>query len=212
MVACSSISIYATDTAEEDTTATTPTVTSEATTTDSTVVEATTTTVTAEATTQTVKRTTYSKYRRGLAAYIRSVNSNIGTDKSLSLAGSFIKYANRRNLDPKVLMAIAENESHFYTGACNPAGYYGMMQCSAALANHYGYKSTSLYKGYVAIDVASRYLKAMKNQFGTYTKAISAYAYGSGTVSTGNYSTALANKLMNTRSSIQRYLERHNYV
>ena len=117
MVACSSISIYATDTAEEDTTATTPTVTSEATTTDSTVVEATTTTVTAEATTQTVKRTTYSKYRRGLAAYIRSVNSNIGTDKSLSLAGSFIKYANRRNLDPKVLMAIAENESHFYTGA-----------------------------------------------------------------------------------------------
>lgn len=152
------------------------------------------------------------KYKKGLAAYIRSVNSSVSKTKSLNMAGYFIDKGEKYNVAPEVLMAIAQNESTFYTNARSPYGYKGLMQTSDALARKYGYKPSSLYKAQVSIEVGARYLGGMKKQFKTYTKAISAYAYGSGAVKSGNYSTAIAKKVLKTRDKIEKYLERNNYV
>ena len=152
------------------------------------------------------------KYKKGLAAYIRKTNPNVKKSKSLKMAGYFIAKGKKYNLDPKVLMAIAKNESTFYTNAKSPYGYKGLMQTSDALARKYGYKPSSLYKAEVSIEVGARYLRAMKNKFKTYTKALSAYAYGEGTVMSGNYSKSIAKKLLRTRKDITKYLERNNYI
>lgn len=152
------------------------------------------------------------KYKNGLAAYIRKINPNVSKSKSKSMAGHFISKGKKYNLDPKVLMAIAQNESTFYTNAKSPYGYKGLMQTSDALARKYGYKPSSLYKAEVSITVGAKYLSAMKKKFKTYTKALSAYAYGEGTVMSGNYSTKLAKKLLNTRSDITKYLKKNKYV
>ena len=145
------------------------------------------------------------KYKKGLAAYIRKTNPNVKKSKSLKMAGYFIAKGKKYNLDPKVLMAIAKNESTFYTNAKSPYGYKGLMQTSDALARKYGYKPSSLYKAEVSIE-------AMKNKFKTYTKALSVYAYGEGTVMSGNYSKSIAKKLLRTRKDITKYLKRNNYI
>lgn len=152
------------------------------------------------------------KYKKGLAAYIRYINPSVSKTKSLNMAGYFIDKGEKYNVAPEVLMAIAQNESTFYTNARSPYGYKGLMQTSDALAKKYGYKPSSLYKAQVSIEVGARYLGSMKKQFKTYTKAISAYAYGSGAVKSGNYSTAIAKKVLKTRDKIESYLERNNYV
>lgn len=202
IIACSSISIYATDTDSTNKTDAEATAATEETaqTADTTVKV------------QSTSTKTNSKYKKGLAAYIRYINPNVSTSKSLNMAGYFIQKGNKYNLDAKVLMAIAQNESTFYTSAKSPYGYKGLMQTSDALARKYGYKPSSLFKAQVSIEVGARYLRAMKNEFSTYTKALSAYAYGSGTVKSGNYSTKIANKMLKTRKQIRNYLNRNNYI
>lgn len=200
IIACSSISIYATDTNGTDHTEEATTAATAETVADTTVKV------------QSTSTKTDSKYKKGLAAYIRNINPSVSKTKSLNMAGYFISKGNKYNLDAKVLMAIAQNESTFYTNAKSPYGYKGLMQTSDALARQYGYKPSSLYKARVSIEVGARYLRAMKNEFNTYTKSLSAYAYGSGTVKSGNYSTKIAKKLLNTRVQIRRYLERNSYI
>ncbi len=152
------------------------------------------------------------KYKNGLAAYIRKINPNVSKTKAKTMAGYFISKGEKYNLDPKVLMAIAQNESTFYTNAKSPYGYKGLMQTSDALARKYGYKPSSLYKAQVSIEVGARYLSTMKKKFNTYTKALSAYAYGEGAVKSGNYSKAIANKMLKTRTQITTYLKKNNYI
>ncbi|WP_425756476.1 transglycosylase SLT domain-containing protein [Ihubacter sp. rT4E-8] len=152
------------------------------------------------------------KYKRGLAAYIRHVNPSVGKTKSLNMAGYFISKGKKYNLPPEILMAVAQNESTFYTNVCNPYGYKGLMQTSDSLARQYGYKPSSLYKAQVSIEVGARYLSSMKKQFKSYSKALSAYAYGPGAVKAGRYSTGIANRVLKYRDNIEKYLKRNNYV
>ncbi len=152
------------------------------------------------------------KYRNGLAAYIRKVNPNVGTAKSKTLAKLFIEKGKKYDLDPKVLMAVAQGESTFYTNATNPYGYKGLMQTSDSLARTYGYKPSSLYKPEVSIEVGARYLRHMKDMYKTYSKALSAYAYGPGSVKAGKFSYGYANRALDRRDNITKYLERNNYI
>ena len=152
------------------------------------------------------------KYRNGLAAYIRKINPNVGTTKSKTLAKLFIEKGEKYDLDPKVLMAVAQGESTFYTNATNPYGYKGLMQTSDSLARSYGYSPQSLYKPEVSIEVGARYLKSMKKTYKTYKKALSAYAYGPGSVNAGKFSYSYANRVLNRRDNITKYLERNKYI
>lgn len=235
LIACSTISIYATDTTEDINNADTETIADEILTEDEEALEESEEAEEAEEakdaeeaeepedseeadkpekkeTKVSAEKKAEAKLKNGLAAYIRKVNPTISKTKSKNMAGYFIAKGKKYNLDPKVLMGIAQNESTFYTNAKSPYGYKGLMQTSDSLARKYGYKPSSLYKANVSIEVGARYLGTMKKRFKTYTKAISAYAYGEGTVMSGNYSTALAKKILKTRDQISNYLKKNDYV
>ncbi|MGN0714730.1 MAG: transglycosylase SLT domain-containing protein [Anaerovoracaceae bacterium] len=152
------------------------------------------------------------KYRNGLASYMRKINPKMGKVWSRNLAQTFIDAGKKYDLDPKVLMALAQRESSFSSKATSPYGYKGMMQTSDGLARRYGYKPSSLYKAEVSIDVAARYLGGMKKEFGTYTKALSGYVYGGYAVEKGRYSTAPAKAILQTRREIKAYLEKYDFI
>ena len=160
----------------------------------------------------TVKKKTVSKYQKGLAAYIRSRNPKIGKKWSLTLAGYFIKSGKKHNIDPKVLMALAQRESNFRAKATSRYGYKGMMQCSASFAKAHGYKASDLYQADISIEIAAKYLRKMKNKHETYSKAIACYVCGSGAVAKGVHSREPGRSVMKVRSKIQDYLEEHHYV
>lgn len=153
-----------------------------------------------------------SKYQKGLAAYIRSKNKNLSKDWSITLAGYFIKHGEKNDIDPKVLMALARRESNFRAKAKSVYGYKGMMQCNDSLARRYGYKPSDLYKANVSIEIAAKYLKAMKKKYGTYSKALSCYICGSGAVARGTYSKAPARSVMNMRDGIKDFLKEKGYT
>lgn len=152
------------------------------------------------------------KYRNGLAAYMRRINPKLGKNWSRNLAQTFIDIGEKYDLDPKVLMALAQRESRFYSKAKSPYGYKGMMQTSDWLAKHYGYEPKDVYDYEVSIDVAARYLRNLKKSFGTYTLALCGYMYGGTAVKNGRFSKKGAWKVMDTRSEIQDYLEKWNFV
>ncbi len=157
------------------------------------------------------KRAKELKYKKGLAAYIRKINKKITKKESLSLAGAFITAGRKHKLDPKVLMALAVRESRFDT-KCYHSGYKGVMQTSDALATHYGYRPNDLYKANVSIEVSARYLKYLKKRFGTYTKALCGYAYGSGAVAAGRYNIEVGRKIMRRRGEITSFLKKYKYI
>ena len=155
---------------------------------------------------------TVSKYQKGLAAYIRSKNPKLSKNWSITLAGYFIKSGKKNNIDPKVLMALAQRESNFNAKATSKYGHKGMMQCTSAFARSYGYKSADLYKAHISIEVAARYLRAMKNKHETYQKAIACYVCGSGAVEKGIHSREPGRSVMKVRKNIQKFLKKNNYV
>lgn len=153
-----------------------------------------------------------SKYQKGLAAYIRSKNKNLSKEWSITLAGYFLTIGDEYDVPPTILMALARRESNFRKNATSVYGYKGMMQLGDAFAKRYGYKVSDLYKANVSIEIAARYLKAMKKRHGTYTKALSCYICGSGAVASGNYSKKPAWAVMNIRDGIKAYLKEHGYT
>ena len=153
-----------------------------------------------------------SKYQKGLAAYIRSKNRKLSKQWSITLAGYFIKSGKKHDIDPKVLMGLALRESNFRAKAKSRYGYKGMMQCGDSFAKRYGYKPSDLYKADVSIEIAAKYLKAMKKRHKTYSKAICCYVCGSGAVARGVHSREPGRSVMKVRDNIKKYLKKNGYV
>ena len=153
-----------------------------------------------------------SKYQKGLAGYIRSKNRKLSKQWSITLAGYFIKSGKKHDIDPKVLMGLALRESNFRAKAKSRYGYKGMMQCGDSFAKRYGYKPSDLYKADVSIEIAAKYLKAMKKRHKTYSKAICCYVCGSGAVARGVHSREPGRSVMKVRSNIKTFLKNNGYV
>lgn len=153
-----------------------------------------------------------SKYQKGLAGYIRSKNRKLSKQWSITLAGYFIKSGKKHDIDPKVLMGLALRESNFRAKAKSRYGYKGMMQCGDSFAKRYGYKPSDLYKANVSIEIAAKYLKAMKKRHKTYSKAICCYVCGSGAVARGIHSREPGRSVMKVRSNIKTFLKNNGYV
>ena len=146
-----------------------------------------------------------SKYQKGLAGYIRSKNRKLSKQWSITLAGYFIKSGKKHDIDPKVLMGLALRESNFRAKAKSRYGYKGMMQCGDSFAKRYGYKPSDLYKADVSIEIAAKYLKAMKKRHKTYSKAICCYVCGV-------HSREPGRSVMKVRSNIKTFLKNNGYV
>ncbi len=152
-------------------------------------------------------------YRNGLASYISSVNGNISGELAWEMAGYFIEYGAQYGVDPEITMAIAQGESTFYPDVISSAeSYKGLMQTSDVLAMAAGYSPDALFNPEVSILVGTQHIGQMINSFGDTTLALSAYAYGAGAVSSGNYNLDYAERVLSRVSTIKSYLQNNGYV
>lgn len=142
----------------------------------------------------------------GLAAYIRSVNGNISANKAFGMASAFADAGEQYGVEPSVVMAIAHNESTFYTDAVSCEDFKGLMQTGDGLARNAGYDPSQLFDYRVSINVGSRYLAIKMDEFGDTRLALTAYNQGSGSVHSGNYSTGYAELALSRASVIEGYV------
>lgn len=152
------------------------------------------------------------EYLEGLSAYIRHVNRNVGKQESLEMAENFVKYAEKYEVDEKVVMAIAQNESCYYSDAVSCEDFKGLMQTGDGLARNAGYDPQELFNPAVSIKVGARYLSMKLDEFGDVSLALTAYNQGSGSVHSGNYTTGYAELAMARTAAMENYLEKHGYV
>ncbi|MGN0659671.1 MAG: lytic transglycosylase domain-containing protein [Emergencia sp.] len=152
------------------------------------------------------------KYLEGLAAYIRSVNRNVTERDAADMAGYFVKYADKYDVDEKIVMAIAQNESTYYSDAVSCEDFKGLMQTGDGLARNAGYDPSELFRPEVSIEVGARYLKIKMDEFGDLRLALTAYNQGSGSVYSGNYSTGYADLAIARAESMECFLENNGYI
>lgn len=151
-------------------------------------------------------------YLEGLAAYIRHVNGNVGESEALDMAEHFVKYAEEYNVDEKIVMAIAQNESTYYKDAVSCEDFKGLMQTGDGLARNAGYDPSQLFEPEISIKVGARYLRIKMDEFGDVRLALTAYNQGSGSVHSGNYSTGYADLAMQRAETVETYLEENGYI
>lgn len=151
-------------------------------------------------------------YLEGLAAYIRHVNGNVGESEALDMAEHFVKYAEEYNVDEKIVMAIAQNESTYYKDAVSCEDFKGLMQTGDGLARNAGYDPSQLFEPEISIKVGARYLRIKMDEFGDVRLALTAYNQGSGSVHSGSYSTGYADLAMQRAETVETYLEENGYI
>ena len=147
------------------------------------------------------------EYRQGLAAYIRKVNRNVTHEQSLKYVEYFMDAAKKYNLDEKLIMALAQKESTFYSDATSSEDFKGLMQTGDGIARTAGYEPGDLYNPNISIKVGAKYLKDKFKEFGDRTLALTAYNQGSGSVHSGNYSTGYAEMITSYIQDINNYVD-----
>ncbi|HEX6362264.1 MAG TPA: lytic transglycosylase domain-containing protein [Albitalea sp.] len=91
--------------------------------------------------------------------------------------------ARRYQLEPRLLMAVAQVESRHRADARSRKGALGIMQIMPGTGARYGVTQThNLFSPEVNIDVGARYLSDLLDMFGRVDLALAAYNAGEGTV------------------------------
>lgn len=158
------------------------------------------------------KREQEERYFDGLSAYIRHVNRNVTSAEADAMVECFVKYGEKYNVDEKVVMAIAQNESTYYADAVSCEDYKGLMQTGDGLARNAGYDPGQLFNPEVSIKVGARYLSIKMDEFGDLRLALTAYNQGSGSVHSGNYSTGYADLAIERTAAMEHFLANRGYI
>ncbi len=167
---------------------------------------------TAMAEEQTAVRKEDEGYLKGLSAYIRHVNRNVSVEEADSMVRSFVESAKTYDVDEKIVMAVAQNESTYYADAVSCADFKGLMQTGDGIAKNAGYNPGQLFEPSVSIEVGAEYLSDKLKEFGDMRLALTAYNQGSGSVLSGNYTTGYADLAMERAAAMERFLVENGYV
>ncbi len=151
------------------------------------------------------------RYLEGLSAYIRHINRNVTKSEADVMAESFVKYGEKYNVDEKIVMAVAQNESTYYSNAVSCENFKGLMQTGDGLAENAGYSPDELFDPEISIKVGAKYLGAKISEFGDIRLALTAYNQGSGSVHSGNYSTGYADLAMDRAEAVEAFLQTNGY-
>lgn len=151
-------------------------------------------------------------YLKGLSAYIRHVNRNVSQQEADEMVKSFMKYADRYDVDEKIVMAVAQTESCYYADVVSCANYKGLMQTGDVLAEACGYDPERLFEPEISIHVGASYIRDKLDEFGDTRLALTAYNQGSGSVHSGNYSTGYADLTMERANAMERFLKEKGYI
>lgn len=153
------------------------------------------------------------RFKKGMAKYIRLKNHGLSKKTAFRYAGYFMKYGKKYDVDPKALMAIACHESRFSAGAYNAAGYYGMMQTSAAIGRNAGFSTTELFRAKNSIKAAAKLYSYNLNVFrGSHYMAFAGYCAGTYGAKSGHYNASIVGVRAVTRNNIKVYMKKHGYM
>ena len=152
------------------------------------------------------------EYIEGLSAYIRHVNRNVTEGEADQMAENFVKYADQYGVDEKIVMAIAQNESTYYSDAVSCEDFKGLMQTGDGLAENAGYDPSQLFNPEISIKVGARYLSIKMEEFGDVRLALTAYNQGSGSVHSVNYTTGYADLAMSSAANMEEFLQENGYI
>ena len=94
-------------------------------------------------------------YRKDLAAYITSVNKAVTEEEAAEMVDCIMQQAEKHQLDERLIMAVAQTESTYYSDAVSSADYKGLMQTSDVLAEEAGYTPEDLFDPEVSIQIGS---------------------------------------------------------
>jgi soluble lytic murein transglycosylase len=120
------------------------------------------------------------------AAAVNKAIADAGSDYPVPYRFQILKEANKRGLDPRLILAIMKQESQFKAGARSPSAARGLLQLTIDAANKYGkragYQNVTedmLYRPDVSIALGAEYLAELSRMFAGLPEAIAA-AYNGG--------------------------------
>ena len=148
-------------------------------------------------------------YRKDLAAYITSVNKAVTEEEAAEMVDCIMQQAEKHQLDERLIMAVAQTESTYYSDAVSSADYKGLMQTSDVLAEEAGYTPEDLFDPEVSIQIGSDYMDSQMESFDNdVVLALTAYNQGPGAVYEGEYSTAYAAETIEYMEDIEIFLQK----
>lgn len=102
-----------------------------------------------------------------------------------SIADAVIRAENRHGIDALLLIAIAEQESHYRPRAVSRFGAVGLMQLLPPTAEDVAARNKIQWHGEeslttpsISVDIASAYLEELYDRFGSWPLALAAYHNG----------------------------------
>ena len=149
----------------------------------------------------------------GRAAYIVHINPNVSMNEAANMVRYFDAYGRIYGVDPKLLMAVAQCESTYYTGILNSSNCAGLMQIKLSTGAAYGFSKAQLLQMKPNIQMGSIYLgQALTTFNGDRVKALSSYNWGIGSVQKGSYNTKYAEKVLSKYDRINSFLTSEGYL
>jgi len=123
---------------------------------------------------------------RQRAANVNAAIANAATDFPAAYRFQVLREANKRELDPRLLLSIMKQESQFKSGARSPSAARGLLQLTIDAATKYGKRAgfdrvteDMLYRPDVNIAIGAEYIAELSRMFAGLPEAIAA-AYNGG--------------------------------
>lgn len=152
-------------------------------------------------------------YREGLAAYIISVNETVSKEEADEMVSCMMDQAEKHQMDEKLIMAVAQTESTYYSEAVSCTDYKGLMQTGDILAEEAGYTPEDLFDPEISIEVGADYIDTQMETFeDDVILALTAYNQGPGAVYDGDYSTGYAVQTIENVENIEIFLQNKGFL
>lgn len=123
---------------------------------------------------------------RQRSSTVNAAIQNAGADYPAAYRFQVLREANKRALDPRLLLSIMKQESQFKAGARSPSAARGLLQLTIDAANKYGKRAgfdrvteDMLYRADVNIAIGAEYVAELSRMFAGLPEAIAA-AYNGG--------------------------------
>ena len=127
-----------------------------------------------------------SQFAQQRAGSVSSAITRVADDFPTPYRFQILKEATKRNLDPRLILAIMKQESQFKAGARSPSAARGLLQLTIDAANKYGKRAgfarvteDMLYRPDVSIAIGAEYLSELSRMFAGLPEAMAA-AYNGG--------------------------------
>lgn len=147
-------------------------------------------------------------YLYRLANYIMSENGGISPAVAQEYVFYFKRAGELNSVDPKLVMAVADKESHFtaLAGAGKESAPKGIMQIMPDTGRRMGLSVDQLLDPWISINVGAQIIAGHTEAMGgDYRMGLTAYNFGMGNVKRGNYTTKYANSVLDEYYEIVAY-------